>query len=41
LFLKDNGLVVLSIVAAATLFLIAVYAIANRRNQPKESTKGG
>jgi membrane protein YqaA with SNARE-associated domain len=40
-FLRDNGLVVLSIVAAATLLLIGVYAIANRRNQPKESTKGG
>jgi membrane protein YqaA with SNARE-associated domain len=37
-FLRDNGLVVLSIVAAATLLLIGVYALANRRNPPKDET---
>jgi membrane protein YqaA with SNARE-associated domain len=31
-FLKDNGLVVLSIAAAAAVLLLLIYAIANRRN---------
>ena len=33
-FLRDNGLVVLSIVAAAMLLILAVYTIANRRKPP-------
>ena len=40
-FLRDNGLVVLSIVAAVTLLFIVAYTMANRRKLPKESTKGG
>ena len=39
-FMKDNGLVVLSIVGGALLLILAVYAIANRRNPANESTRG-
>ena len=33
LFLKDNGLVILSVVAAAAILVLLVYSIMNRRNQ--------
>lgn len=36
-FLKDNGLVVLSVVTAVVILILLVYAVANRRSQPKES----
>lgn len=32
-FLKDNGLVILSVVAAAAILILLVYSIMNRRNQ--------
>jgi membrane protein DedA with SNARE-associated domain len=38
-FLKDNGLVIISIVAAAVVLILLVYAIANRRNtRPLDAT---
>ena len=40
-FMKDNGLVVLSIVAGAALLIFVVYTIATRRKPAKESTDGG
>jgi len=40
-FMKDNGLVVLSIVAGAALLIFVVYTIATRRKTAKESSSGG
>ena len=33
-FLKDNGLVILSVVAAVAILILLIYLIANRRNPP-------
>ncbi|HEV7798696.1 MAG TPA: VTT domain-containing protein [Pyrinomonadaceae bacterium] len=41
LFLKDNGLVILSGVAAAAVLLVLVYAIVNRRNSGTNNNVGG
>jgi membrane protein DedA with SNARE-associated domain len=41
LFLKDNGLVILSGVAAAAVMLVLVYAIVNRRNSGTNNNVGG
>jgi len=39
-FMKDNGLVVLSIVAGAALLIFVVYTIATRRKPARESSSG-
>jgi membrane protein YqaA with SNARE-associated domain len=39
-FMKDNGLVVLSIVAGAALLIFVIYTIATRRKPAGESTSG-
>jgi membrane protein DedA with SNARE-associated domain len=41
LFLKDNGLVILSGVTAAAVLLVLVYAIVNRRNSGTNNSVGG
>jgi hypothetical protein len=33
-FLKDNGLVILSVVAAVAILILVIYLIVNRRNPP-------
>jgi membrane protein YqaA with SNARE-associated domain len=38
-FLRDNGLVILSIVAAVALILFLIYALMNRRNAEKQPAK--
>ncbi len=38
LFLRDNGLVILSIVTAAAVVLVSIYAIVNRGNPTKGAT---
>lgn len=38
LFLRDNGLVILSLVAAAAVILVFIYSIVNRRNPRKTGT---
>jgi len=40
-FMKDNGLVVLSIVGGAALLILVVYTFANRRKSANEPTSGG
>jgi membrane protein YqaA with SNARE-associated domain len=39
-FLRDNGLVILSIVAGVAILVLLVYTIANRRNPPANRSTG-